>query len=424
MSPRYPFPVRWLGREHEPNALSRSVSARKAAGLPLLDLTISNPTTVGIPFPEDWPELLVGKTGDPGRAAIEAIRGYDPDPRGLAAARRAVADYHHARGDEGVSVDDIFLTAGTSDGYSHLFKLLCEPGDAVLVPRPSYPLLETLTDLAGLRLVPYPLVPLPETRGTTPLPAATHWCLDRDALVAALTPRTRIIVIVSPNNPTGNALASGDAAWLVELAGERGLALVVDEVFADYRHDGGRATRIASDGPLVFTLNGLSKLVGLPQLKLAWIHVDGDASDKAVAAEILEWMCDAALSVSTASQLACTELLRRRHEFQEPLRTRLATNLATLRTHASGVKGFEPLWPEGGWCVPVRCDGIGDDEAFAVRLVEEAGVLVQPGYFFDFDDEETVVISLLTPPDAFHEGVARLVAAREAARAQAATSAE
>lgn len=410
---RFRFPSRWEGRDHGPNPLTEAVTARRAAGLPLLDLTISNPTTVGLAFPEDWPGLLTGQDGGSlggkavgaGRAAVEAIRGYDPDPRGLAAARRALEAYYRARGALAPGADDFFLTAGTSEAYSHLFKLLCEPGDAILAPRPSYPLLDTLADLAGLRLDSYPLVARRELPTADALPAATGWALDRDALVAALTPRTRLIVVVTPNNPTGSVWSQEDAAWLVTLAQARGLALVVDEVFADYRHDGKTTPLVHSDGPLVFTLNGLSKLVGLPQLKLAWIHVAGNAPDKAVACETLEWMCDAALSVSTASQIACAGLLRRRHEFQTPIHERIAVNRATLHTAEVATPRLEVLWPEGGWCVPVRCTGIVDDEAFAIQLMDEAGVLVQPGYFFDFEDEEIIVLSLLTPPEVFRTGV-------------------
>ncbi len=412
---KYRFPVRWLGREHGPNPLSRRLSARKASGGAFLDLTVSNPTAVGLSFPEDWPRLLMGAGDGPGHAAAEAIRGYDPDPRGLAAARRALADYHHERGARSSDPEDFFLTAGTSEAYSHLFKLLCEPGDAILVPRPSYPLLETLADLAGLGIDGYPLTARPGLPKADASPAATTWALDRDALVAALTPRTRIIVVVTPNNPTGSVLSQEDADWVVTLAEERGLALVVDEVFADYRHDGKTTPLVHSDGPLVFTLNGLSKLVGLPQLKLAWIHVAGNASDKAVACETLEWMCDAALSVSTASQIACAGLLQRRKEFQTPIRERIATNRATLREAADSNPRLEVLWPDGGWCVPVRCTGIVDDETFAIRLVDEAGVLVQPGYFFDFEDEEIIVLSLLTPPEVFRTGVEHVASALKTA---------
>lgn len=418
---RFRFPARWQDGEHGPNPLTEAVNARKAAGLPLLDLTVSNPTAVGLAFPGDWPQLLQGEgsTGTSREGERSALHVYNPDPKGLPVARRAIAEYRD--GDSSavlppVSPDDLFLVSGTSEGYAHLFRLLCEPGDAILVPRPSYPLLDALAGINGITIASYPLVA--ETR---PTQDAVAWRIDRDALEAEAGeagPRARAIVVVSPNNPTGHALADDDGAWLLAFAEARGLAVIVDEVFADYRHDGQTTARLvpAADGPLVFTLNGLSKLVGLPQLKLAWIHVAGNAADKAVAAEALEWMCDAHLSVGTAPQLACAPLLRRRAEFQDPIRARLAKNLATLRAIADGAPGLQVLWPQGGWCVPVHCAGIGDDERFAIRLVEEAGVLVQPGYFFEFDDEETVVASLLVPEEVFREGMERLAAHVSGAR--------
>jgi alanine-synthesizing transaminase len=420
------FPDRWEGREHGPNPLSEAVTRRRArekSGQDLLDLTVSNPTTVGISFPDDWARLPGGRED-----ADRLLLRYAPEPKGLPSVRKAIAAYYAerdaARGEvahppDAVDPDDLFLTAGTSEAYAHLFKILCEPGDALLVPRPSYPLLETLADLAGLKLQTYPLVPdvasdPQDRRGTV------AWRLDRKALTAQVTARTRVLCVVQPNNPTGNILSPEDGAWLLAFAEKHNLALVVDEVFADYLHfepgipDAGSipaAPRLRSTGPLVFTLNGLSKLVGLPQLKLAWIHVAGSAGDKAKAKDLLEWICDAHLSVGTASQLAAPELLRRRTEFQNPIRARIAANLSPLREVAASDPRLQPLWPQGGWCLPVRCEGIGDDEEFAIRLVETEGVLVQPGYFFDFEDEEIIVISLLPPPEIFREGLVRLLRA-------------
>lgn len=392
------FPGRWPEGDPGPNPLSRALERRREAGLPVLDLTVSNPTKSGLRFPGDWTALLGGR----------AVESYDPDPRGGAAAREAIAAYYGDREGAGaVDPADLFLTAGTSEGYSHLFKLLCAPGDHALIPRPSYPLLETLAELESITLGTYGLVPAaPDAEAGTP------WRLDRAGLEAALTPRTRIVFIVQPNNPTGNLLTAEDAAWLLDLAENRGLALVVDEVFADYLHDGGYAPRLDSDGPLVFTLNGLSKLLGLPQLKLAWIHVAGGAEDKKKAKRHLEWICDAYLSVGAAPQAACAGLLRRRAEFQGPIRERLERNRAALREFAARHAGLRPLWPQGGWCVPVRCVGIVedgmDDEAFATRLVETEGVHVQPGYFFDFEEEDLIVLSLLPEPEIFREGLARI----------------
>ncbi len=387
------FPSRWDGHESGPNPLSQAVARRRASGAPLLDLTVSNPAATGLALPSGWPRLL----------ADEAGRAYAPDPKGACAAREAIARYCEERSGHRADPDDFFLTAGTSEGYSHLFRLLCEAGDAILVPRPSYPLLDALAGLSDVVVEGYPM--LPEARD-----GFVAWRPDREALAGRVTPRTRAVCVVQPDNPTGAAPSPEDAAWLLEFAERRGLALIVDEVFADYRHDGGVTPFLASRGPLVFTLNGLSKLVGLPQLKLAWIRVAGGA-DAARAKEHLEWICDAHLSVGVAPQLAAPELLRRRNEFQAPIRARLAENLKTLRELSAGNPSLAPLWPQGGWCVPIRCGGIGDDEAFAIRLVEEHGVLAQPGYFYDFEDEETLVASLLAPPEVFGEGIRRLAAA-------------
>jgi aspartate/methionine/tyrosine aminotransferase len=391
----FPFPERWGEREHAPNPLSEAVARRRATGAPLLDLTVTNPTRCGLAYPAGWENLLAG----PG------VRVYDPDPRGGEAARAAVAAYYAERDGRPADPESLFLTAGTSEGYSHLFRLLCGPGDEVLVPRPSYPLLETLAELGDVTLRPYDLLP-----GRADFARGTPWALDRAGLEAAAGPRTRALVIVNPNNPTGSRLSDGDAAHLLEFAGRRRLALIVDEVFADSLR-APASPFPASAGPPVFTLNGLSKSLALPQLKLAWIRVEGNPEDTRRARETLEWMCDAYLSVSTASQLACAALLPRRAEFAGPLRARIEANLETLRGLAAGRPRLRPLWPEGGWCLPVRCEGIGDDEAFAIRLVREEGVLAQPGYFFDFDDEETLVLGLLTEPDVFREGAARLARA-------------
>ena len=401
------FPDRWPEGDAGLNPLSEALEHRRATGKPVLDLTLSNPTKCGLDFPEDWTELLGGP-------AAPEVRLYDPDPRGSAPARAAIAAYYEARG-EAVDPTDLFLTAGTSEGYSHLFKLLCDPGDHALIPRPSYPLLETLAELEHVALGTYALVP-GDTRGS----AGTPWKLDRESLRAALTPRTRVVFVVQPNNPTGSLLAPEDAAWLLELAAERGLALVVDEVFADYTFGPESTPWIRSAGPLVFTLNGLSKLLGLPQLKLAWIHVAGNAADKEKAQRHLEWICDAYLSVGGAPQAACAALLRRRAEFQDPLRQRLRANGEALREFAGTHAGLKPLWPQGGWCVPVQCPGIAqagmDDEAFAIRLLESEGVQVQPGYLFDFDEEDVIILSLLPEPAVFREGLVRLCRALGNAR--------
>ena len=370
------FSDRWQDSDPTPNALTEAIAARKKSGQPIFDLTASNPTQCGIVYP-DWTSLL----------NQSSVQTYDPHPQGNLKAREAIAQYYAERS-ERVAPYDLFLTAGTSEGYAHLFKLLCDPGDEVLVSSPSYPLLETLASLEGIQIRSY---------------------FDLKSLKANLTERTRAIFLVQPNNPTGHVLSKNDADYLVHIAEEKGLALVVDEVFADFLYNSNILPLLHSKKSLVFTLNGLSKLLGLPQLKLAWIHVDGETSLKARAKKHLEWICDAYLSVSTASQAACPELLERRLDFQIPIQERLETNLSTLREVAKANPQLEPLWPQGGWCIPVRCKGVEDDEAFALELLEKHGVLVHPGYFFDFEEEDVVVLSLLIEPTVFREGLARLL---------------
>ena len=370
------FSDRWQDSDPTPNALTEAIAARKKSGQPIFDLTASNPTQCGIVYP-DWTSLL----------NQSSVQTYDPHPQGNLKAREAIAQYYAERS-ERVAPYDLFLTAGTSEGYAHLFKLLCDPGDEVLVSSPSYPLLETLASLEGIQIRSY---------------------FDLTSLKANLTERTRAIFLVQPNNPTGHVLSKNDADYLVHIAEEKGLALVVDEVFADFLYNSNILPLLHSKKSLVFTLNGLSKLLGLPQLKLAWIHVDGETSLKARAKKHLEWICDAYLSVSTASQAACPELLERRLDFQIPIQERLETNLSTLREVAKANPQIEPLWPQGGWCIPVRCKGVEDDEAFALELLEKHGVLVHPGYFFDFEEEDVVVLSLLIEPTVFREGLARLL---------------
>jgi len=375
------FSKRWQDQELSPNPLSLAIAERKRSGLPIFDLTLSNPTLCGLDYPEDWTRLL----DQPG------VRSYQPNPQGLAEARQAITEYYAIRR-IAVEPSDFFLTSGTSEAYSHLFKLLCDPGDTILVPRPSYPLLETLAGLEHLHIETYPLM-----SGT--------WNLDRTAIESVVNERTRALVMVQPNNPTGSILSQEDVRYLLDFAEKHGLALIVDEVFADFIHENLDTPFMNSMGPLVFTLNGLSKLLGLPQLKLAWIHVSGNPALKSQAKSHLEWISDAYLSVGIAPQIACVDLLRRHSEFQTPIRNRLKANLQTLREMAAIHPELQPLWPQGGWCIPVRCRGVKDDEAMAVRLVRDRGVIVQPGYFFDFEEEDVVVLSLLTDPTVFREGV-------------------
>jgi aspartate/methionine/tyrosine aminotransferase len=373
-----------------PNRLAAALDAKRAAGVRLLDLTESNPTRAGLAPPADLLHVLADPAG----------RLYEPVAQGMLVAREAVSRDYARRGQE-VPPDRLFLTASTSEAYAFLFKLLCDPGDEVLVPRPGYPLFDYL---AGLESV--------ATR-TYALAYDGEWHLDLSALREAITPRTRALVVVNPANPTGQYLKAQEHAGLLELCAQRDLALVSDEVFADFawNDDPRRVAGLAGDGPaLVFALGGLSKSCGLPQLKLAWIAVGGPAAKRAEAQARLELVADTFLSVSTPVQVAAPALLRRAPELQAPIRSRLAHNRGAL---ASAVgeddSPVSVLTSEGGWYAVLQVPATLSEEELTLRLLERHDVLVHPGFFFDFPREAFLVLSLLPPPEEFAEGVRRLL---------------
>jgi alanine-synthesizing transaminase len=373
-----------------PNRLAERLAARRATGARILDLTESNPTRAGLAGPRD---LLLSL------AHPEALR-YEPSAFGLPAARAAVAADFARRG-HALAPDRVLLSASTSEAYAFLFKLLCDPGDEVLVPRPGYPLFEFLATLESVRVRAYPFAHDGE------------WHLDLAALRSLLAPRTRAIVVVNPNNPTGAFLKREELEGLVSLCAERGIALVSDEVFADFalRDDTRRVASVAADGPaLAFALGGLSKSCGLPQLKLAWTAVTGPPGLVRDALARLEVVADTYLSVSTPVQLALPDLLARREELQAPIRERTRSNMAALRAAVGPGCPATILSPEGGWSVVLRVPATLTEEERVTRLLEERDVLVHPGYFFDFPAEAYLVVSLLPPPGDFAEGVARVLA--------------
>jgi aspartate/methionine/tyrosine aminotransferase len=372
------------------NRLAERLAARRAAGARILDLTETNPTRAGLPCPDD---LL-------GALARAQSRRYDPTPFGLPAAREAVAADFARRGFP-LGPDRVLLSASTSEAYSFLFKLLCDPGDEVLVPRPGYPLFEFLATLESVRVRAYPLAHDGE------------WHMDVAGLREAVGPRTRAVFVVSPHNPTGHCLKRDERDALETLCAGRGLALVSDEVFADYtfRDDPRRAASVARDGPaLAFALGGLSKSCGLPQLKLAWTAVTGPEPLRRDALARLEVVADTYLSVSTPVQVAAPEIVARREELSGPIRARLRANLEALR--AAIVPGCPAtlLEPEGGWSAVLRVPATRTEEERVTRLLEERDVLVHPGYFFDFPREAFLVLSLLAAESDFAEGVGRVLA--------------
>jgi hypothetical protein len=378
--------TRW---DLSPNRLNSALEAKRRSGVPLLDLTESNPTRAGLAAPAG----LLASLSDP------ASLLYEPVAFGLRRAREAVAADHARRGLE-VDADRILLTASTSEAYAFLFKLLCDPGDEVLVPRPGYPLFEYLANLESVRASPYAF----ELDG--------RWRLTASSLADAFTPRTRAVVVVNPNNPTGAFLKRDELRALEAFCADRGLAIISDEVFADYAFtdDPQRAASVARDGPaLAFALGGLSKSCALPQLKLAWCAVSGPEALRREAWSRLEVVADTYLSVSTPVQHAAAALLARREELQAPVRARITANLAGLRTRLGGGSPASLLEPEGGWYSVLRVPATMPEEEIVLRLLADHDVLAHPGYFFDFPREAYLVLSLLPEPAVFEEGVARIL---------------
>jgi aspartate/methionine/tyrosine aminotransferase len=378
----------------ETNRLTQALEECRRSGREILDLSESNPTACGFHYPER--EIL---------AALADPRGliYRPESKGLLEARHAVAEYYTGRaGFSGASArvdpDRILLASGTSEAYSHIFRLLCEPGDEILVPAPSYPLFEFLADLADIHLVPYPLL-------------YDHgWQIDFASLRAAISPRSRAVLVVHPNNPTGSFVKPHEAAELAEICAAREMAIVADEVFLDYTAGGSAAQTFAlSDAALTFTLSGISKISLLPQMKLAWTVVSGRDSLARTAIDRLEIIADTYLSPSTPAQLALPKFLSFRHSMQEQVQRRISANLAILDGALRESKLLARLDREGGWYAILRVPVTGSDDDLAVGLLERFSVLVHPGHFFNFSREGFLVLSLITPEDKFKEGVLRLL---------------
>ena len=377
-----PFSRR-VPRDLRPN---RIAGALTQSGPPPFDLTVSNPTACGIVYPR----RLLAALADP------AALCYRPDPRGLREARAAVAGEYRRHG---VALDPerIVLTASTSEAYSFLFKLLCEPGERVLTPLPSYPLFEHLARVEGVGARPYHLDP------------EAGWRLDLDEIAGAGN-EVRAVVVVHPNNPTGSYVTAADAAALAGLCRQRGWALIADEVFLDYPLDGGGAPSFAARADaLTFTLGGLSKSVGLPQLKLAWIAVSGPPNEVGAALERLEFIADTFLSVGTPIQIALPDLLGAGGEIRAAIAARCRANLAALRAIAHAYPEVTVLPADGGWSAVLRVPAVIGEEELVLMLLERDGVAVQPGFFFDFPRDGTVVASLLPPPETFRGGVDRLL---------------
>ena len=420
-------------RSLEPNRITHAIRRVRSARRALIDLTISNPTRAGIGYPPDILEPL---------SSPEALT-YDPQPFGLASARRAVADDYTRRGVH-VDPDHIVLTASTSEAYSTLFKLLCAPGDAVLVPVPSYPLFDHLTGLDGVTSIPYRL----DYHG--------RWAVDVEHLDHVWSRSVRALLAVSPNNPTGSVLSVEELCALESRCAARDTALIVDEVFADYPltagvggrgpgpkpadsnalgifYQGSRgptpararsatsrlaraagASRAPAPGPrpptcLTFRLGGLSKSAGLPQVKLGWMTVDGPEPMLSEALDRLEVIADAYLSVSTPVQIAAPALISSGAVVRTQLLARISTNYQALVSAVSTRPSIEVLPAQAGWSAVLRVPSTRSEEDLVIELIERDGVVVHPGFFFDFPHEAFVVVSLLPEPRSFAEGVQRLL---------------
>jgi aspartate/methionine/tyrosine aminotransferase len=364
------------------------VRAARASGRRIYDLTVSNPTRCGFSYDA---EALLRPLGD-ARALV-----YDPDPRGMRGAREAVAGYY-AGHRAAVSPEDLILTTSTSEGYSFLFRLLCDAGDEVLVPQPSYPLFDFLATLDDVRLRPYPLF-------------YDHgWWIDFDRLEAAIGPRTRAILVVHPNNPTGHWTGLSERERLEALCARHGLALIVDEVFLDYPLDAaGSLPRSFAKGPhpvLTFVLSGLSKVCGLPQMKAAWIAALGPEGVRAEALARLEIVADTFLSMNAPVQLAMPAWIAGRGGVQAEILARARGNMATLETLAAECGGgFEVLRTEAGWSAVLSLAGCVGERECAERLVWERGVVVHPGEFYGMAEGQLVVVSLIGPAGEFKESI-------------------
>jgi len=373
----------------EPNRLGAALAAHRAAGKPLLDLTISNPTECGFAYDR---EAILDALRNPG--ALE----YEPNPRGLASARTSVAEYYATRG-ANVSIEDLFLTASTSEAYSLILRLLCNPGDEIMIPAPSYPLFEFLADLQDVKLVRYALL-------------YDHgWQMDFHALEQAITQRTRGVIVVHPNNPTGHFTKPAEMAKLGAICDGKGIAVIADEVFLDFHLGAEQRVSFAGNSQaLTFVTSGLSKICGLPQMKAAWLAVSGPHPLKERALARLELIADTYLSVSAPVQLAIPKFLERRRGFQEQLISRVRRNLAELDRQLAGQKVCSRLKVEGGWYTILRVPATRSDEELALALLNEQGVYVHPGHFYDFAADGFLVVSLITAEQTLAEGIRRLCA--------------
>jgi alanine-synthesizing transaminase len=371
------------------NRFTVALDELRAAGVPLLDLTASNPTLCGFDYDAN---AILSAFHNP------AALAYDPQPKGTLAARCEVVRYYFDDHQTPVDPESLFLTTSTSEAYSYVFRLLCSPGDELLLPKPSYPLFEFLADLQDVRLAPYSLA------------YAHGWFLDFQSLENAITPRTRAILLVHPNNPTGSYVLPEEDARLNTLCQKHNLALIVDEVFLDFAFDAPpRKTFAANSEALTFTLSGLSKVSALPQMKIAWLAISGPPALVRPALDRLEIIADTYLSLSAPAQGALPALLAQRHSLRKQILDRIRENRAQLQVLLRSQSACELLHAGAGWYAVLRVPAQPSDEDLAIRLLRDHHVLVHPGHFYDFPSNGYLVLSLIPTPSDFHRGAESLL---------------
>ena len=369
------------------NKLTEALARHRAGGRSMLDLTASNPTECGFRYDE---QQVLAALRQP--TALE----YHPDPRGLLSARQAVADYYAGFGAQ-VPLEDMVLTSSTSEAYSFAFRLLCNPGDELLIPAPSYPLFDFLADIQDVKLNRYSLL-------------YDHgWHMDFHALERAITGRTRGVIVVHPNNPTGHFTKRTEIDQLNSICSKHKLAIIADEVFLDFGLTQQPPSFATNGGALTFTMSGLSKISGLPQMKLAWLIASGPPDLKREALARLEVIADTYLSLSAPIQLAAQALLQQRQDFQTQVGARVRRNLAELDAQLARQQHCSRLEVEGGWYAVLRVPATMPDEDLAIELLDQRDVYVHPGHFFNFAGDGYLVVSLITRELEFAEGIARIL---------------
>lgn len=374
------------------NKLSRLLKDKKSAGIPVLDLMESNPTNADFNYNEAGILKAI--------SASESLK-YLPEPKGLKSAREAVSRYYKDKNID-VNIENIFLTSGTSEAYSFIFKLLTDPGDEILIPGPGYPLFSFIAEMESVNIKNY------ELKYTND----GFWSVDFDSLKSGISVNTRAIMLVNPNNPTGNFIKAGEVNELFRICKEKNVAVICDEVFLDYSVEAEKKNIFSLAGinyVLTFTLSGLSKICGLPQMKLSWIVISGPQKGCKEAIEKMEIITDTYLSVGTPVQLAAGNLLVNRDFIQLQIKERILNNYKFLKTEINGNEFADLMKTEGGWYAVIKVKSVINEEKAAFELLEKKDIYIHPGYFFDFRDEGFIVVSLLTPSDIFRTGIKRIL---------------